>query len=266
MKQTLIFVFLTIILSNIFGQTIEKQRFATGTFGATWQTRRDDLFTPLSYSGIGAELHIGSEVVSDQWRKSFDVWGGFNYIRSRVKDGYNSIGYSYRGSLSYTALKRLKSDETRFKWYLGGQFFVLGNGMYYPANVNNLFSFNIPVGLAAATYLSKDVHFLKKDWHVSTSLSLPLVAYNMRPNYLGFINTDLSDAKFGVSSLHNYWALDWRWSLEFPLSNSNRFRVTYRWEYLSDKLSGTLQQGSQGLLFETLLNIPYRQKNKNTKS
>jgi hypothetical protein len=88
---------------------------------------------------------------------------------------------------------------------------------------------------------------------------------NLRPNYLGFINEDI-ESEIGVSSLNKLFFLDWKWMIDLPLSNGNRFRLTYRWEYWRDTLNGTLELGSQTFLFETLLSLPYRQKNQNKKS
>jgi hypothetical protein len=262
MKFIVVKFLIVIFISDSISQNAEKVRYAKGALGATWQTRRDNLFSPLSYSGIGAELHMGSEKLSDKWHKSFDIWGGFNYVKTRVDNGYNSISYAYRYGLNYMLLKRIKPSETRFKWYLGGQFYHIGNGMYYASNVNNLLSFDLPVGFAASTIIFKDISFWRRTWHLSSSLTIPIAAVNARPNYLGFIGNDFTDTQIGFSSLHNLLFIDWRWMIDFPISNGNRFRFTYRWDYWSDKLKGKLQQGTQTLLFETLLNLPYRQKNK----
>ena len=244
---------------------IWREKAFTFGLGATWQMRKDNLFSPLRYEGFGGEVHLGYEGISDKWFKQLDVWGSFNDSRTYVTRGYNYSAYLFRGGISYAAMHRVKADNPRFKWFVGGSVFTNGNGQYYLASVNNQLSYDFPTGLAAATFLQKPFRFWRKNLVASTQLMLPLVAYNLRPTYIGFSNEDFLSAQTGIVALPKLLQFDWRWSVELPLSNQNKIRLTYRWEYLDDKQKGRLQLGTQTLLFQTLFNIPLRSPSKATK-
>jgi hypothetical protein len=239
-------------------QPIERERFFTTSIGGTWQARKDNLFSPLTYEGIGGELHLGSERISEKWFKQIDVWGSYNSVRTYVTKGYNYSAHVFRAGLSYAAMRRVLGDEKRFRWYVGGSVFSNGNGQYYLANVNNELSYDVPTGLAAATFLQKNFRFWRKNLVASTQLTLPLVAYNLRPTYIGFSNENFLTAQTGFVAFPKLLQLDWRWSVELPLSNHNKLRMTYRWEYLGDRQKGRLQMGTQTLLFQSLFNIPFK--------
>lgn len=268
-KKTLVFIclsFVTLITQAQSLQPLQRERFFTTSIGGTWQMRKDNLFSPLQYEGIGGELHLGTEHISERWFKQVDIWGSFNQSRSYVTKGYNYSAYLFRGGLSYAAMHRVLPDNKQFRWYVGGSVFSNGNGQLYLANVNNELSYDIPTGVAAATFLQKNFRFWRKNWVASTQLTLPLVAYNLRPTYIGFSNDNFLTAQTGIVALPKLLQLDWRWSVEYPLSNGNKFRLTYRWEYLDDKQKGRLQLGTQTVLFQTLFNIPFKSSSNSSKS
>lgn len=245
---------------------IEKERAFTLAVGGTWQMRKDNLFSPLTYEGIGGELHLGTETLSERWFTQLDAWGSYNKVRTYVPKGYNYSAHAFRAGLSYSALHRFRADNQRFRWYVGGSVFSNGNGQYYVANVNNILSYDVPTGIAAATYVQKNFRFWRKNLVASSQLTLPLLAYNLRPTYIGFSNEDFLKAQTGFVALPKLFQLDWRWSVELPLSNQNKIRLTYRWEYLNDNQKGRLQLGTQTVLFQTLFNIPYRSSSNSSKS
>ena len=237
-----------------------RQKFFTTTLGATWQTRYDDVFTPLSYSGIGAELHLGSERISEKWYKNFDLGGSFNQMQSRVAKGYNNSAYGVHYGVSQIWAKRVKPNLEKYKLYVGGAVFHESSMGIYLGNVNNIFSYNAPFGIAAAAYMRRDVHFFKRNWIISTQFMLPVLAYNARPSYIGFVNEDNLLKDFGIVTLNKLLIIDWRWQLDLPLSNGNRLRLAYRWHFLNDTHVGHLQMGTQGLSVGSLFNMPYRVK------
>ncbi len=247
-------------------QPLEKERAFTFGIGGTWQIRKDNLMSPLAYEGIGGELHLGAERQSERWFKQFDSWGSYNKVRTYVAKGYNYSAHAFRAGLSYAMMHRVLADDKRFRWYVGGQVFSTGNGQYYLASVNNGLSYDIPTGIGAATYFQKGFRFWRKNLVLSSQLSLPLVAYNLRPTYIGFSNDNFLTAQTGLVALPKLLQFDWRWSVERPLSNGNKIRLTYRWEYVDDKQKGRLQVGAQTILFQTLFNIPFRSSTNNSKS
>ena len=265
MKYSFSIILLLCIFVKLVAQdTIPRQKFFTSGIGATWQTRNDNIFTPLTHSGIGAELHLGSERFSEKWYKKFEIWGGFNQIQSRVDKGYNSTAYGIRYGISQIWAKRFFKNSPKMSIYLGGQLFHESSMAVYLANVNNIFSYNAPTGFAAAAYVNRPIHFFKRDWILSSQLTLPVLAYNARPSYIGFVDFDNLLKDYGIVTLNKLINIDWRWQLDLPLSNSNRLRLAYRWSFLNDTHVGHLQMGSQGLLVESLFNFPYRVKTDKT--
>ncbi len=263
MKPFCTFVFLICFLATLSAQNVAefaRQKFFTTTIGLTWQTRKDNLFSPLTFSGYGAELHLGSERISEKWFKQFDFWGSINEIQSRVNKGYNSVAYAFRYGIAQTWAKRILPENAHFRWYVGGSVFHTSSMGYYQNNVNNLFSYNVPTGIAASTFLTRDMRFFKRNWQLSTQLSIPVLVYNARPNYLGFVNENNFTKDFGIVTINKLLHIDWRWQIDLPLSNGNRLRAIYRWDYMDDKLSGRLQVGTQSLLIQSLFQIPYKKK------
>jgi hypothetical protein len=243
---------------------IPRQKFFTMGIGATWQTRYDDVFTPLIHSGIGAELHTGSERISSKWFKKLDLWGSFNQMKSRVDNGYNSTAYGVRYGVSQIWAKRAFKSHKKMAVYIGGQLFHESSMGIYLNNVNNIFSYNAPIGIAAAAYAQRNVHFFKRDWILSSQMTLPVLAYNARPSFIGFVDLDNLLKDYGIVTLNKLINIDWQWQLDLPLSNSNRLRLAYRWSFLNDVHVGHLQMGAQGLLVESLFNFPYKVKTDNT--
>lgn len=242
---------------------IEPQKFFTNSLGTTWHTRKDDLFSPLTYSGYGAELHIGAERINSKRFKKFELWGTANNIRSRVSKGYNNAAYGFRYGVSYLQAYRILPKNEHFRLYVGGSIFHTSSMGFYPGNVNNIFSYNLPVGLAATSFLVKDFRIFKRNWLLSTHLSLPLVAYDARPSYIGFVDVDNLTKDFGIVSLNKLINVDWRWLIDLPFKNGNRLRAIYRWDYISDTHNGNLKAVTQTLSIESLFNIPYKQKRGN---
>jgi hypothetical protein len=261
----LLFNFALVFAQNLATDTqntegVTREKFFTIGIGSSYQTRKDDLFSPLNYSGIGAEMHINGEWISEKWFKKLDTYGTFYNVQSRAVDGYNQGAYAFKYHVAYTLAKRIRPQETRFRWYIGGAFAHESNMSFLPGNVNNIFSYNAPTGFSATTFIAKDVRFLKKNWILSSYLSLPLLVYNARPNNIGFISVENLTKEFGIMSLNKLIKIDWRWQADLPLSNGNRLRFMYRWEYLDDKHVGRLQSGSNSLAFELMVNIPYKKR------
>ena len=264
-KKTLISIAFLLITNFIQAQNNEiiREKFFTTSIGGTWQARKDNLFSPLTYEGIGGEMHIGSERISERWFKQFDMWGSYNKARSYVTKGYNYSAHIFRGGLSYAAMHRILPDNKLCQLFVGGSVFSNGNGQYYLGNVNNSLSYDFPSGIAAGAFVQKNFRLFRRNWVASSQLSLPLVAYNLRPTFIGFSNEDFLTTQTGFVAIPKLFQLDWRWSVEYPLSNNNKLRLTYRWEYLDDKQNGRLQLGTQTLLVQSLFNFPFKQVVKN---
>jgi hypothetical protein len=237
-----------------------REKFFTIGIGSSYQTRKDNLFSPLNYSGIGAQLHINGEWISDKWYKRLDTYGGIYDVQSRATDGYNQGAYAFKYNLSYTMARRIRPQKTRFRWYVGGAFAHEADMSFLPGNVNNKFSYNAPTGFSATTYITKDVRFLKRNWILSSRLSIPILVYNARPDNIGFVSVENLTKEYGIMSLNKLLKIDWRWQADLPLSNGNRLRFAYLWSYVDDRHVGRLQSGSNSLLFELMVNIPYRKK------
>lgn len=267
MKYTFVYVLIFSLNVLSIAQNTEggivPQKFFTLSLGTTWQTRKDDLFSPLTYSGYGAELHIGAERIKEKRFKKFEIWGNANNIRSRVKNGYNNLAYGFRYGVSYLLAYRVMPQNKDFKLYVGGSAFHTSSMGYYPGNVNNLFSYNAPTGLAASSFLMKNFKIFKREWHLSTQLSIPLVAYDARPSYIGFIDVDNLTKEYGVVTLNKLLNIDWRWQIDLPLNNGNRLRAIYRWDYMGDRHVGIFKTATQTLSVEMMFNFPYKNKQLN---
>ena len=264
MKKYFCATFLLLTSFTFFAQTttpsVIREKFFTQSIGFSHNYNRDNLMSPLTYSGYGFELHTGAERISEKWYKKFDLWGNFSQFQSRVENGYNYTANGIHWGVSQIWARRVMPSETRFRWYVGGGVFHDGSINIRGANTNNSISYNLPTGLEAATFLAKNVRIFKLDWVLSTQFSLPFLAYNARPSYIGTTDTENFTQQYGIVTLNKLLMFDWRWQIDRPLSNGNRLRAIYRWNYVDDKHSGRLQEGSQVLSLEMLFNIPFRKK------
>jgi hypothetical protein len=268
-STVLMFIFIVFcIKTTLFSQNIEKiatqnspqlrERHLTFGLGMNWETRRDDLFSPLRYSGIGANIQNSMEWLNEKYYRQVLLFGSANQMQSRVKNGYNYEAYAFRYGLTFNYLRRILKDETRFRWYVGGGFSSLGSWSILPANVNNYVSFNVPTGFFASTYIRKELRFWRRNWILGSQLSLPVLAYNARPEFIGVWDEKAFLNQFHVVTLNRLFQLDWRWMIDVPLTNDNRLRFTYRWDYLNDRSKGTLQMGSQIGTLEFLSNLSFK--------
>jgi hypothetical protein len=257
MNRQVLFLILYLIPSIAFAQ-ITKEKFFTTALGATWQNRKDNLFSPITYRGIGVEMRLGNERISETRYTRFDAMGSFNDMKTNIKNGYNNAAYGVHYNASYTWTTRIWKDKKNYAWYVGGSFFHQSSMGVYRGNINNIFSYNAPTGFAGVAYIQRPLHFFKRNWIASTQFTLPILVYDARPTNIGFIAVENLTKDFGIGSFNKIIDIDWRWQLALPLSNGNRLRASYHWHFMNDWHRGTLQMGSQGLAVEMMVNFPYK--------
>jgi hypothetical protein len=262
MKQRLL-IFLLYLTPSVFFAQITKEKFFTTAIGATWQNRRDDLFSPITFRGIGAELRLGREKISETRYTRFDASGSFSDMKSNIKNGYNYSTYGIYYSASYTWTTRIWKDKKDYAIYVGGAFLHQSSIGIYNGNVNNIFSYNAPTGFAGVAYVQRPLRFFKRNWIASTQFTLPFLVYDARPTYIGFVSTDNLLKEYGIGTFNKLLDIDWRWQLALPLTNGNQLRASYRWHFMNDWHNGLLQMGSQGLALEMMINFPYKVKKEN---
>jgi hypothetical protein len=112
--------------------------------------------------------------------------------------------------------------------------------------INNspLHDFNLQLQLA--TKVEYPLDLFKKKFKLSYRLNIPFLAYNSRPDYLGFTEFSGKSKYFNESGNFstikgNYFYLNHNFQIALNCNRKNSFSIHYNWYYANNKLSNLYQ-------------------------
>jgi hypothetical protein len=247
------------------------QRFFRQDFGLYLPVFKDQLGSSLAFSGFGIMLDLGGLRITPDWRMESGFMAGFGLgAANTTGDGsaQSALHFNLRASQAY--LRRLSAEQNRLRIDLGGRLDAGSQIQVFTSNDNNIFLYQLAATLGPQVQLSLPFQFISRDFEAHWGLGLPLVAYSVRPTFIGVDPSVISD-ETGVFDnarfvfLNKYLAYDYVLGIDRVLSNGNRFRFAYRGGFLSDRSqpNGTLQRAYGALTFGLLFNIPERERRRN---
>lgn len=165
-------------------------------------------------------------------------------LKAKVEDDKNvTTATQINYKMSYTYLRKLfPTQNNRINLAVGASLFADANARIYNSLVNNVYGWDINAGVNIMGQATHDFNLGKHTLSVSYQLSAPVIVYNHSPNYLGnfpiarvFQHDDTSDwfslGRFVAGVNNNYFYLHQQLSLDKRLSNGDKIKVTYHWDY-----------------------------------
>ncbi|MEM9831540.1 MAG: hypothetical protein AAF944_12945 [Bacteroidota bacterium] len=168
---------------------------------------------------------------------------------------------------NYSYQKRIRDIwQNRLHWFVGGSINSLYNLWIFSNYSNNSVNTSLYVSISPATTLVYSFTLWNRKFRASYSAYLPLLTFAVRPSYgttrlPGFLDDERDEpvAQFfesgSLTSLNKFFRYSNTWSLEYFLSNRNRLRLTYEWNYLRYSEPRLVQAASHNIVIGTMFNF-----------
>ena len=236
---------LTVICFAPFASIAQNsQRWFRKEVGAAQSSVYDNGHSFAKYKGTGLQVQLGFDRENSNRLAQFNNTIVWTPLKAKVEDNKNvttAIQFNYK--MSYKYLRKIfPSQNDKIKLDAGASLFADANGRMYRSLVNNVFGWDVNLGLNIVGQATHDFNVGKHSFSASYQLGIPVIVYNHSPNYLGnfpiarvFKHDAAADwfslGRFvsGVNS--NYFYLHQQLSIDRHLSNGDKIRVTYNWDY-----------------------------------
>lgn len=264
MKKHIFYLLLLLLLMAGFQTNAQTaQKWFRQEFGFAHSNVYDNGQSLAKYSGSGLQLNLGGETERPKIYTKLDNTLIATLLNANIaNDKYATRATQIQGMMSYAYLRKLwKTQDSFLKLSFGASVFVNANVRNYSALSNNTFSWDGNVGLNVIGKVQHDFLFKNKSFSMSYQLGLPVVAYNLRPNYIGFIPISAvvegengknlnwqSLGRFvgGINSKYLY--LNQQINLDKINANGNRLRLSYTWNYANNGFASHRYQNLTGSL------------------
>lgn len=244
----------------------EDKRYLFLTIGSTIINMQDDQMSPVGYSNGIFTGGFGWERL-----KRNGSWFDFrmNFMAGNIESVYsdrfdNMSGQFYRLDLDFAYLHSINVLHTRWnRFYLGGGFHSMTDGRFMPQLDNSALLYDHFNSFALEVGDRMQFRIGKKRWTYSSRISLPVLSWGARPDYLNlypFIDPEedlFSDAFANGKwvSFGDFFRIIWRHELYYPIKGGNVLKLTYDWQYFSANFTEDIKAGSHGIYFSILLNF-----------
>lgn len=252
-----------------------KQKWFRQEYGLAHSSVYDNGQSLVKYTGSGLSLNLGAETDRPKSYTKLDNALIVTLLNANnINDKYATSAKQGHFISSYTYLRKLAKTQDRFlKLAVGGSLYVNANARIYSALSNNNFSWDSNMGLNVMGKAQHDFSFKNRSFSISYQLGFPMIAYNLRPNYLGFIPLSATfEGKNGknlnwqslgrfVGGINDkYLYLNQQINLDKINANGNRLRLSYIWNYANNGFATHRYQNiMSGLSFGILTNFSKQQ-------
>jgi len=214
---------------------------------------------------------------------AFSVAGGFHFrkdsstlehidlrfdygLMSAFAFEFADVDY-YRVEGNYSYKKRIKNIwQNRLEWLVGGSINSLWMLWTFDNFTNNSVNNSFYFSLSPTTSLVYPFTLWNRRFRAEYSAYLPLFTFALRPSYgtsrfSGFLDDERDEpvAQFfesgKLTSLNNFFRFSNTLSLEYFLTNRNRLRLSYDWNYLRYNEPRLVQTASHNILIGTMFNF-----------
>lgn len=211
--------------------------------GLTHVSTRDKGFSPLVYQGTLFRVDFGYHHYHTKFIDKVDLIGNAGRITSAIFEEYpGSYQIAANFSLRYDHQRLLKKiEKPGINLYLGGAFNSLVAGRLSSYGFNNSFNYDWITYLAVAASVYKRIKIKKKVADVYGQLTLPFVAFVVRPAYAsslpeGWLKQDVEPFKDLLdsgyfTSWNNLQLVHIDLGFTYYLKPNNGLRVGYEWQF-----------------------------------
>jgi hypothetical protein len=263
-KKTIGTLFLLLVGTFVFAQT--KQYLFDFELGIAQSAVYDDGYSLAKYKGTGLNLRFGGERERANRITAMTNTLVWTPLSTQVSNkDYASAAQQGNYRFSYTYLHKLaRFQDRKIKLAVGGAAFTDVNFRAYTALFNNTLSFDGNIGLSLTGRAQHDFTFKNRRFSISYQAGLPVLAYNLRPNYLSIYPLEaLFDGKPDYASLgrmttlgSKYFYLNQLFTLDKITPNGNRIRLAYNWNYANNGFASHRYQNIiSGFSFGILTNF-----------
>ncbi len=221
-----------------------SQRWFRRELGIAQSSVYDDGHSFAKYKGTGLQVQIGFDRENSNRLSQFNNALVWTPLKAKVEDGKNvtsATQINYRMSYKYLR-KIIPTQSDKIKLAVGVAMFADANARIYNSLANNVFGWDINVGLNMMAQATHNFKLRRHSLSASYQVALPLFVYNHSPNYLGnfpiataFKNDDAADwfslGRFVPGFNDKYFYLHQQVSIDKNLANGDKIRVTYSWDY-----------------------------------
>ncbi len=254
------------ILSATPTQAQEKFRSFNIGFGYTLPKFFDQSFSSLRYQGHAASVAGGLHFRKDSSTlEHIDLRFDYGQMSAFAFEFADVNSFRIEGNYSYK--KRIKDLwQDRLQWFVGGSINTLYTLWDFSSFSNNSFNTSLYISLSPATSLVYPFKLWNRQFRATYSAYLPLLTFAVRPSYgttrlPGFLDNEREEpvAQFfesgSITSLNKFFRYSNTWSLEYFLSNRNRLRLSYEWNYVRYSEPRLVQAASHNIVIGTMFNF-----------
>ena len=223
-----------------------------GSVGLNRNTLLDNAVSPMLYSGNGTAF--GSGLLIERGVSSDRVSLTYQHARISRELDNDSRADLYRAQAEWIRTYRLNQANQKIGLFAGGQVLSGMTALNHEQWTNNGFSYCFNLSLGPAFTI--DIPYLgsKKNLRMKWDLSLPLMAYVVRPGISSLLPEGaIHRGDLGVwgyvlggrlTSLHEYLNLRSRLCMEIMITPRIGMQLDYRWVYQQYNVNNDYQSAN----------------------
>lgn len=240
-----------------------KDRKLLFHLGSQGMAIKDDNMSPMQYRGVGIQGGLGYHTYSNKRFSSFNLAMSYVETRSRVPEAADNFkSTQYRLDMNYRYLRHLPKIK-KFGLFVGGGLSFLNAVRWNPQLDNSTLLYDIAWSVDMAAKIRKGFDVGNKYLLFEYDLSVPLMAFVMRPTYLNRINfpnpeDDLFADAFRrgtFTSWNRYFRWQSQFTLRYPIRGNNQLQVSYGWDFYHIAHDSRITTASHPITFTLLVNI-----------
>ncbi len=193
------------------------------------QIVKDASLAPVSYSGSAGSLSTGFVHQGKRFFEQLEIRATSGLLFSDISKEQASTALLLGARTNYKIGYKVWSKNS-YVFYVG--LAALNSFDYREINQysNNSFNFQAAFGVGPFLTTQKSFALFRQSFNVNYQLSIPVVAYVLRP---GYVKPSIAN-QLGYMALEgwkNYVQLDSKVSLQWLISTENYLCLNYQWEY-----------------------------------
>ena len=267
-KKLAFYILLLIFFSLSTNPTQAQEKFRSFNLGVGYTLPKflDNSFSALRYQG-----HAGTVAGGFHFRKDsstlehIDLRFDYGQLSAFAFEFADVNYFRIEGNYSYN--KRVKDIwQNRLQWFIGGSINSLYTLWDFSGFSNNSFNTSFYLSLSPNSSLVYPFKLWNRQFRAEYSAYLPLLTFAVRPSYgttrlSGFLDDERDEpiVQFfesgAITSLNKFFRFSNTWSLEYFLSNRNRLRLSYEWNYLRYSEPRLVKAASHNIVIGTMFNF-----------
>ena len=257
MSKQLFGALLLLISFKPSAQNLFEGEYILFGLGGQIENFKDDFVSPLIYQGYSGAAGIGWHSQHGAWQNNFDghIAVGLQSPRSLmdVDNQTTTVSGSINYSLRYRVIK-----EDKHALFLGlSSANLIGfrrHSLYRNSalSFSNFFSYGLSASWQFQPKLSLWGNKVPLAWQ--SELNFPLASYLIMPGYTRQSFNDESGFK-SHRFIGDFWHLELRHNLVYPLKNGNQIRLSYHWNYAELNSLNYLSQAQHYLMIHLMFKL-----------